>query len=67
MNKLANYISGSWITGDGDGQILYNAVTGDAIATATTKGLDFKETMHYARTVGNFPMRFFVSMVKVIT
>ena len=41
MNKLENYITGKWITGDGDGQILYNAVTGEAIATATTKGIGF--------------------------
>lgn len=53
MNKLGNYITGNWITGDGDGQLLYNAVTGEAIAAATTKGLDFQSITNYARTVGN--------------
>ena len=57
MNKLGNYITGNWINGDGDGQILYNAVTGDTIATATTKGLDFKSITEYARTVGNPALR----------
>ncbi len=57
MNKLGNYITGNWITGDGDGQQLYNAVTGDAIATATTKGLDFASITNYARTVGNPALR----------
>ena len=57
MNKLENYISGRWITGDGDGQILYNAVTGDAIANATTKGLDFESILNYARTKGNPALR----------
>ncbi len=36
--KLGNYITGKWITGDGEGQPLYNAVNGDIITTATTKG-----------------------------
>ncbi len=57
MNKLGNYITGNWITGDGDGQLLYNAVTGDAIATASTKGLDFQSITDYARKVGNPALR----------
>ncbi len=57
MNKLGNYITGNWITGDGDGQLLYNAVTGEAIAAASTKGLDFQSITNYARTVGNPALR----------
>ncbi len=57
MTKLGNYITGNWITGDGDGQLLYNAVTGDAIAAATSKGLDFKNITEYARNVGNPSLR----------
>jgi len=57
MNKLGNYITGKWIEGDGDGQTLFNAVSGDAIAVATTKGLDFKNIANYARTVGNSALR----------
>ena len=57
MNKLQNYITGKWITGDGEGQPLYNAVTGEGIATATTKGLDFASITNYARTVGNPALR----------
>jgi oxepin-CoA hydrolase / 3-oxo-5,6-dehydrosuberyl-CoA semialdehyde dehydrogenase len=57
MNKLGNYITGNWITGDGDGQLLYNAVTGDAIAAASTKGLDFKSIIEYGRNVGNPALR----------
>ena len=55
--KLENYITGNWITGDGDGQPLYNAVTGEAVATASTKGLDFKQILEYGRTVGNPALR----------
>lgn len=57
MNKLGNYITGNWITGDGDGQALYNAVTGEAIGSATTKGLDFKSILDYGRNVGNPALR----------
>ncbi|XVJ67517.1 MAG: phenylacetic acid degradation bifunctional protein PaaZ [Lacibacter sp.] len=57
MNKLENYITGHWITGDGDGQLLYNAVTGEAIASASTKGLDFASILTYARTTGNPALR----------
>jgi oxepin-CoA hydrolase/3-oxo-5,6-dehydrosuberyl-CoA semialdehyde dehydrogenase len=57
MNKLGNYITGSWISGDGDGQVLYNAVNGDPIAAATTKGLDFHAILKYARETGNPALR----------
>jgi oxepin-CoA hydrolase/3-oxo-5,6-dehydrosuberyl-CoA semialdehyde dehydrogenase len=57
MYKLENYITGNWITGDGEGQILYNAVTGEAISAATSKGLDFKSILEYGRTVGNPALR----------
>ena len=57
MNKLLNYITGKWITGDGDGQILYNAVNGEPIATASTGGLDFKSVIEYGRKVGNPALR----------
>ncbi len=57
MYKLQNYISGQWINGEGDGQMLYNAVTGDAIAAATSKGVDFKSILEYGRSVGNPALR----------
>ena len=57
MNKLENYITGNWITGDGEGQQLYNAVTGESVATATTKGLDFKHILEYGRMIGNPALR----------
>lgn len=57
MKKLENYITGKWITGDGDGQLLTDAVTGQPIATASTKGLDFADITNYARTKGNPALR----------
>jgi oxepin-CoA hydrolase/3-oxo-5,6-dehydrosuberyl-CoA semialdehyde dehydrogenase len=57
MNTLQNYALGKWIAGEGDGQILYNAITGDAIATASSKGLDFAAMCDYARKVGGPKLR----------
>jgi oxepin-CoA hydrolase / 3-oxo-5,6-dehydrosuberyl-CoA semialdehyde dehydrogenase len=57
MNKLENYVTGKWITGDGEGQPLYNAVTGDIVSHASTKGLDFQAITDYARTLGNPALR----------
>ncbi len=55
--KLENYITGKWITGDGQGQALLDAVTGDTIAAVTTKGLDFGSVLQYGREVGNTSLR----------
>ncbi len=57
MSKLENYILGKWIPGDGEGQPLFNAVTGEQIASATTKGIDMVAALQYARTVGNPALR----------
>jgi len=57
MKKLGNYVTGKWIEGDGDGQQLYNAVNGDVIAAATTKGLDFASILNYGRTNGSPALR----------
>ena len=55
--KLGNYVTGSWITGDGDGQPLFNASNGDTITHASTKGLDFAAILDYARKTGNPALR----------
>ena len=55
--KLENYVTGKWITGDGEGQALYDAVTSETLAYATTKGLDFASILQYGREVGNTNLR----------
>jgi oxepin-CoA hydrolase/3-oxo-5,6-dehydrosuberyl-CoA semialdehyde dehydrogenase len=57
MTKLGNYVTGQWITGDGEGQALYNAVTGEPLASASTEGLDFAAILDYARKTGNPALR----------
>lgn len=55
--KLQNYSRGEWISGEGDGQLLYNAITGEEIGTASSKGLDFSLMMEYARKTGGPALR----------
>ena len=55
--KLENYVQGNWITGDGEGTMLYDSVNGEEIAVSTTKGLDFKSILEYGRKVGNPALR----------
>ena len=57
MTKLENFILGKWITGDGEGQTLFNAIDGTSIATASTKGIDFDAVLKYAREKGNPALR----------
>ena len=55
--KLANYITGQWIEGDGEGVPLLNAVNGNVIVNATTEGLDFKHILDYGRNTGSPALR----------
>ena len=57
MKNFENYALGSWIKGDGRGTPLYNAINGNQIGTASSKGLDFSQMMNYARTVGGPALR----------
>lgn len=54
--KLKNYACGQWIEGEG-GQELHHAITGDVVAVASSKGLDFGAMTTYAREVGNPVLR----------
>lgn len=57
MKQLENYALGRWVKGEGEGQALYNSITGDLVAIATSKGLDFAEMMDYARKIGGTVLR----------
>ena len=57
MNKLGNLVADRWIEGDGDGNILTSAVSGEPVASITSNGLDFKSILDYARTVGGPNLR----------
>ena len=48
---LGNYACGSWIDSGNDGDILLDASTGDPVAVASSRGLDFAAMLDYARRV----------------
>ena len=57
MKAYMNYAKGKWTKGDGEGAPLFNAITGEEIGRASSKGLDFSEMMGYARKVGGPKLR----------
>ena len=57
VTQLKNYAEGQWVAGKKEGEVLHNAVTGDAIYTASSDGLDFGAMMDYARKVGGKALR----------
>ncbi len=57
LTQLKNYAEGKWVQGAEIGETLHNAITGDAIYTASSDGLDFGAMMHYARKVGGPALR----------
>jgi oxepin-CoA hydrolase/3-oxo-5,6-dehydrosuberyl-CoA semialdehyde dehydrogenase len=55
--KLKNYAAGKWVEGEGAGTILHNAINGNEIAEATSKGLDFAGMLAFARKTGGPKLR----------
>jgi oxepin-CoA hydrolase / 3-oxo-5,6-dehydrosuberyl-CoA semialdehyde dehydrogenase len=55
--KLKNYAAGRWIEGEGTGQLLVDASTGQEVAIASSKGLDFAQMLDYGRKTGNKNLR----------
>ncbi len=57
MNMLQNYACGEWIKGADKGQELFNAITGEPLAHASSRGLDFSRMCNYARNTGGPNLR----------
>ncbi len=55
--KLGNYVMGKWRKSRSKGQELFDAISGDVIAEASTKGIDFGEMLEYGRKVGGPALR----------
>ena len=55
--KLENYVTGKWIQGEEEGEILFDAVTDEPVTSVSTKGLDFASILKYAREKGNPALR----------
>ncbi len=54
---LENYAEGKWFAASSSTETLYNAITGEAIYSAGSEGLDFDGMMKYARKTGNKNLR----------
>lgn len=54
---LKNYIGGQWVEGLGDGAALVDPSTGEELARASTKGLNFGAALTYARMEGGPNLR----------
>ncbi len=57
MDALKNFACGQWVAGADKGTELFNAINGDLITTASSKGLDFGKMLEYARTMGGPKLR----------
>lgn len=55
--SLQNYAEGKWVKGSTSSDTLHNAITGEAIYTAGSEGLDFDAMMKYARSKGGKALR----------
>ncbi len=57
--KLGNLVLGSWVDGDGDGNLLQSAVDSSPLARITSDGLEFADILQHARQVGGEGLRKF--------
>jgi len=55
--QLSSFVAGRWQAGEGAGESLHDATTGQQIATVTSAGLDFAAALAHAREVGNPALR----------
>ena len=57
MATLRSYVQGSWHTPSGEGQPLYDAVTGAEIAQISSDGVDMAGVLEHGRRVGGPALR----------
>lgn len=56
MMNVQSYALGQWFAGE-DGDVVRNAVTGELVATVSSRGLDFGAMLEYGRKVGGPALR----------
>ena len=55
--RIESYVEGRWVPGEGEGSTLVNPATGEALATASTAGIDLGAALRHAREVGGPALR----------
>ncbi|GGI09475.1 phenylacetic acid degradation bifunctional protein PaaZ [Egicoccus halophilus] len=54
---LQSYVVGEWVTPEGDGEPVPNALTGEVLAVSTAAGIDMGAVVRHAREVGGPALR----------
>jgi oxepin-CoA hydrolase/3-oxo-5,6-dehydrosuberyl-CoA semialdehyde dehydrogenase len=57
MKELSSYVGGEWVAGKGRAATLVNPATEEALATASTEGVDFGAALAFARERGGAALR----------
>ena len=52
IQKFKSYALEKWVEGEGQGQVILHAVTGEPLGEVSSRGLEFKAMLNYARTKG---------------
>ncbi|MGN6318104.1 3,4-dehydroadipyl-CoA semialdehyde dehydrogenase [Trinickia sp.] len=55
--RLQNYVHGRWIASDGPGSVLRDPITGEALVSVSSEGLDLDEAFRFARETGGTQLR----------
>src|SRR5215470_10437135 len=57
MALLQSYVTGSWVTPEGDGRPVFDAVPGEEVARVSSAGVDMAAALDYGRSVGGPALR----------
>jgi oxepin-CoA hydrolase / 3-oxo-5,6-dehydrosuberyl-CoA semialdehyde dehydrogenase len=57
MALLRSYVNGGWVTPEGDGRPVFDAVTGEEVARVSSAGVDMAVTLDHGRSVGGPALR----------
>ena len=57
MRQLKSLVRGEWVVGEAPQAVIYNATTGEPMAQTSTRGIDLKGGLAYARDVGGPTLR----------
>lgn len=57
MERIQNYVLGTWVDGEGEELTAYNAINGESVGVMSSLGLDYAAILDYARRVGGPALR----------
>jgi oxepin-CoA hydrolase/3-oxo-5,6-dehydrosuberyl-CoA semialdehyde dehydrogenase len=57
MDRVESYAAGRWFRSEGEGRPARDAVTGEVVATVSSRGLDFAGMVRHAKEVGGPALR----------